>query len=50
MENLLHQLPDDFGGGRQDGGFELRLAGFQDRVEVYPAVREVLAHAEEEAV
>lgn len=50
MKNLLHQLPDDFGGGQQDGGFDLGFAGFQDGVEVYPAVRQVLTHAEEEAV
>lgn len=50
MKNPLHQLPDDFGWGGQDGGFVLRLAGFQDRVEIYPAVGEVLTHAEEEAV
>lgn len=50
MKNLLHQLSDDFGGRRQDGGFVLRFAGFQDGVEIHPAVGQVLAHAEEEAV
>lgn len=43
-------MSDDFGGRWQDGGFMLRLAGFQDGVEVYPAVGQVLTHAEEEAV
>ncbi len=28
----------------------LRFAGFQDGVEIYPAVGQVLTHAEEEAV
>lgn len=50
MKNLLHQQSDDFSRRRQDGGFVLRLAGFQDRGEGYPAVGQVLAHAEEEAV
>lgn len=50
MENLLHQQPDDFSRRRQDGGFVLRLAGFQDGGEGDPAVCQVLAHAEEEAV
>lgn len=50
MENLLHQQSDDFSGRRQDGDFVLRLAGFQDGGEGYPAVGQVLAHAEEEAV
>lgn len=50
MKNLLHQLPDDFGGRRQDGGFVLTFAGFQDGAEIYSAMSQVLTHAEEEAV
>lgn len=46
MKNLLHQLSDDFGGRWQDGGFMLRFAGFQDGGEIYPAVSQVLTHAE----
>lgn len=50
MKNFLHQLSDDCGGWRQDVGFVLRLAGFQDGDEVHPAVGQVLTHAEQEAV
>lgn len=50
MKNLLHKLFNDFGGGRQGGGFVLGLAGFQDGDEIKPAVGQVLTHAKEEAV
>lgn len=50
MKNFLHKLPDDFGGGQQDGGFMLRFAGFQNGGEIDPSVGQVLTHAEEEAV
>lgn len=50
MKNLLHKLFNDFGGGRQDGGFVLGFTGFQDGDEIEPAVGQILTHAEEEAV
>lgn len=34
MKNLLHKLFNDFGGGRQDGGFVLGFTGFQDGDEI----------------
>lgn len=49
-EDVLHQPFDDLGGRGQNGGLVLRLAGFQDGVEIESPVGHVLTHAEEEAV
>ena len=50
MKDLIHQLTDDFGGRGQERGLVLRLTGLQDGVQVQPAVDQVLAHAQKEAV